>query len=82
MSTRELAYSLIDRLPEYQLEAIVEILKGLSVPKITEVEPDEFELEMIIDSKADDSDGEPIELLSKRLLKNLLKSRLRNSRSV
>lgn len=57
MSTKELAYSLIDRLPEHQLEAIVEILKGLSVPKITEAEPDEWDLEMIKRAEAE-NDGE------------------------
>ncbi|MCM1329773.1 MAG: hypothetical protein NC253_10080 [Ruminococcus sp.] len=61
MSTRELAYSLIDRLPERQLEAVVEILKGLSVPKIPEVEPDEWDLEMIKRAE-EDNDGETISI--------------------
>lgn len=67
MSTRELAYSLIDRLSESQLNAIVEILKGLSMPKYNEAEPDEIDLQMIAEAEADNSEGEPIEDFAKRL---------------
>lgn len=67
MSTKEMVYSLIDRLNEAQLEAIMSILNQFSIPKYNEVEPDEFELKMIADSKADDSKGEPIEDFAKRL---------------
>lgn len=59
MSTKELAYSLMDSLTERQLEAIVEILKGLSLPKIPEVEPDEWDLEMIKRAE-EENDGEVI----------------------
>lgn len=58
MSTRERAYSLIDRLNEAQLEAVIGILNLLVYPQYEEVEPDEFELKMIADSKADKSEGE------------------------
>lgn len=58
MSTRERAYSLIDRLSEAQLEAVIGILNLFVYPQYEEVEPDEFELKMIADSKADKSEGE------------------------
>lgn len=58
MSTRERAYSLIDRLNEAQLEAVIGILNLLVYPQYEEVESDEFELKMIADSKADKSEGE------------------------
>lgn len=67
MSTKERAYSLIDRLSENQLDAVVEFLTAFCEPQYEEVEPDEFELKMIADSKADDSEGEPIEDFAKRL---------------
>ncbi|MDE5578303.1 MAG: hypothetical protein K2J11_13070 [Oscillospiraceae bacterium] len=61
MSTKELAYSLIDRLTERQLEAIVEILKGLSLPQIPETEPDEWDVEMIKRAE-EENDGETINI--------------------
>ncbi len=67
MSTRERAYSLIDRLSEAQLDAVMGILNLFVAPQYEEVEPDEFELKMIADSEADDSEGEPIEDFAKRL---------------
>lgn len=68
MSTKELAYSLIDRLDEKQLDALVVILSGMSgVKSVEEIEPDEYELKMIADSEADDSEAEPIEDFAKRL---------------
>ncbi len=67
MSTKELAYSLIDRLDEKQLDALVVILSGMSgVKPVEEIEPDEYELKMIADSEADDSEAEPIEDFAKR----------------
>lgn len=68
MSTRELAYSLIDRLDEKQLDALIVILSGMSgVKPVEEIEPDEEELRMIAESEADDSEAEPIEDYAKRL---------------
>ena len=61
MSTKELAYSLIDRLTERQLEAIVEILKGLSLPQIPETEPDEWDMEMIKRAE-NENDGETVSI--------------------
>ncbi len=67
MSTREIAYSYIDRLNDSQLNAIIAVLKQFDVPMNTEVEPDEEELRMIAESEADDSEPEPIEDFAKRL---------------
>lgn len=63
MSIKELAYSLIDRLSDSQLNAVV----GLSMPKYNEAEPDEIDLQMIAEADADESVGEPIEDFAKRL---------------
>lgn len=67
MSTKEMVYSLIDRLNATQLDVIMGVLTQFSIPQYEEVEPDEFELKMIADSEADDSEGEPIEDFAKRL---------------
>ena len=68
MSTRELAYSLIDRLDEKQLDALIVILSGMSgVKPVEEIEPDEEELRMIAEAEADDSEAEPVEDFSRRL---------------
>ena len=61
MSTKELAYSLIDRLSERQLNAVVEILKGLSLSQIPEAEPDEWDLEMIKRAE-NENDGETVRI--------------------
>ena len=61
MSTKELAYSLIDRLSERQLNAFVEILKGLSLSQIPEAEPDEWDLEMIKRAE-NENDGETVSI--------------------
>lgn len=61
MSTKELAYSLIDRLTESQLNAIVEILKGLSLSQIPEAEPDEWDMAMIKRAE-EENDGETISI--------------------
>ncbi len=69
MSTKELAYSLIDKLDEKQLDAIVVILSGMSgVNLVEEVEPDEWDMEMIKRAEAE-NDGEtiPIEELTRNL---------------
>lgn len=69
MSTRELAYSLIDRLDEQQLNALIVILQGISgADTIEEVEPDEWDLEMIKRAETE-NDGETtsIEDLTKEL---------------
>ena len=67
MSTKEMVYSLIDRLNEAQLEAIMSILNQFSIPQYNEVEPDEIDLQMIAESEADDSEPIPIEEYAKGL---------------
>lgn len=57
MSTREMVYSLIDRLNDVQLEAIMGVLNQFSIPEYNEVEPDEWDLEMIKRAE-EENDGE------------------------
>ena len=67
MSTKELAYSLIDKLNESQLKGLIMLLQGYVSSGIDEVEPDEWELQMIAESEADDSEPMPIEEYAKGL---------------
>lgn len=67
MSTREMVYSLIDKLNEAQLNAVMGILNQFSIPKYNEVEPDETDLKMIAEAEADDSEPMPIEEYAKSL---------------
>ncbi len=68
MSTKEMAYTLIDSLTESQLGAVIGILKELSgIHFYDEVDPDEIDLKMIAEAEADDSQPEPIEEYAKRL---------------
>ena len=54
MSTRELAYNIVNKLTDEQLQAFVTLFGNL-VNHIPEVEPDEWDKRMIADSK-DDND--------------------------
>ena len=67
MSTKEIVYSLIDKLSESQLEGLIMLLQGYVSSGIEEVEPDEWELQMIAESEADDSEPMPIEEYAKGL---------------
>ena len=73
MSTKEMVYSMVDRLNEEQLKALFVILGGIvhdekpETQIIEEVEPDEWELQMIAESEADDSEPIPIEEYAERL---------------
>lgn len=66
MSTRELAYSIVDSLTEEQLQAFVTLF-GNSVSRIHEAEPDEWDKEMIADSKEDNEESMPIDEFAKEL---------------
>jgi hypothetical protein len=66
MSTKEIVYNIIDKLSEEQLEGLIMLLQGYTANDEA-VEPDEYELEMIKNSMADDSEPEPIENFAKRL---------------
>ena len=67
MSTKELAYNLIDKLSENQLKGLLMLLQEYVNSEIEEVEPDEWELQMIAESEADDSEPMPIEDYAKGL---------------
>lgn len=66
MSTRELAYSILDSLTEEQLQAFVTLF-GNSLNHIPEVEPDEWDKKMITDSKDDNEESIPLDDFAKEL---------------
>lgn len=54
MSNRELAIDIINQIPEYKLTYVIDMLnglKGLLISDIEEVEPDEWDLEMIAEAE-------------------------------
>ena len=63
MSTKELAYNLIDKLTESQLQGLVMLLQGYVSSDVEEIEPDEWDLEMIKQAE-EENDGETISLES------------------
>ncbi len=68
MSTKELVYKYIDRLNESQLNAIIAVLKQFDIPMCAEVEPDEWDIEMIRRAEAvNDGETVSIEELAKDL---------------
>ena len=56
MSTRERVHFIIDQLSEEQLQGLIMLLQGYSAPDIEEVEPDEWDNEMIKRAEAE-NDG-------------------------
>lgn len=56
MSTRERVHFIIDQLSEEQLQGLIMLLQGYSEPDIEEVEPDEWDTEMIKRAEAE-NDG-------------------------
>lgn len=67
MSEREKLKAVIDRLPEYKIEYIANLIFGIEKTDIEEVEPDEWDLKMIEEARAN-NDGSAIsfeELLKK-----------------
>lgn len=70
MSTRELAYSILDSLTEEQLQAFVTLF-GNSVNRIPEIEPDEWDKKMIANSKDDNEESMPLDEFTKELGFNL-----------
>lgn len=67
MSEREKLKAIIDRLPEYKIEYIANLIFGIEKTDIEEVEPDEWDLKMIEEARAN-NDGSAIsfeELLKK-----------------
>lgn len=68
MSNREKAMQLLERVPETKLYYIIGILEGAMIPEIEEVEPDEWDLEMIAEAeKENDGEEVTIEELEKEL---------------
>lgn len=67
MSEREKLKAVIDRLPEYKIEYIANLIFGIEKTDIEEVEPDEWDLKMIEEARAN-NDGSAVsfeELLKK-----------------
>lgn len=61
MSDRERAMQLLEKVPETKLYYIIGILEGAAIPDIEEVEPDEWDLEMIAEANRE-NDGEEVSL--------------------
>ncbi len=68
MSTKELVYRYIDRLNESQLNAIIAVLRQFDIPMHEEIEPDEWDMEMIKRAEAE-NDGETVSI--EELTRNL-----------
>ncbi len=66
MSNREYAHKLLDRVPESKIFYIMGILEGAAIPDIEEVEPDEWDLEMMAEAKRE-NDGQGVAIESLRL---------------
>lgn len=61
MSNREYAHQLLDRVPESKIFYIMGILEGAAIPETNEIEPDEWDLKMIMEAKKE-NDGTTISL--------------------
>lgn len=67
MSEREQIKQVIDRLPEYKLAYVANLIFGIEKADIEEIEPDEWDLKMIAEAKAN-NDGSAVSL--EELLEN------------
>lgn len=61
MSERERIKQVIDRLPDYKLAYVENLILGIENTSIEEVEPDEWDLKMIADSEKN-NDGTTVSL--------------------
>lgn len=61
MSEREQLKQIIDRLPEYKLAYVANLIFGIEKTDIEEIEPDEWDLKMIAEAKAN-NDGSAVSL--------------------
>lgn len=61
MSNKERAIQLLDKIPESKMYYIIGILEGAAIPDIEEIEPDEWDLEMIAEAERE-NDGEEVTL--------------------
>ena len=66
MSTKELAYTILNNLTEEQLQAFVTLF-GNNINHIPETEPDEIDKAMIQDSKKDNEETMPLNEFVKKL---------------
>lgn len=68
MSNREIAINIINQIPEYKLAYVVDMLESVKNLIIEEVEPDEWDLQMITDAeRVNDGVGITLEDLAKDL---------------
>lgn len=68
MSNRERAIQLLEGIPENKLVFVVDMLESLKAYAGEEIEPDEWDLEMIERAKKEnDGKGVPIETLAEEL---------------
>ena len=68
MSEKEQLKQIIDRLPDYKLAYVANLIMGIEKTNIEEIEPDEWDLEMIEHAKRiNDGHGIPIETLASEL---------------
>ena len=63
MNEKEQLKQVIDRLPDYKLAYVAKLIMNIEKTYIEEIEPDEWDLEMIAHAKkVNDGNGIPIEL--------------------
>lgn len=68
MSEKEQIKQMIDRLPDYKLAYVASLIMNIEKTDIEEIEPDEWDLEMIEHAKKiNDGQGIPIETLASEL---------------
>lgn len=68
MSNKERAIQLLDGIPENKLVFVIDILENLKAYAGEEIEPDEWDLQMIENArKENDDQGVPIEVLVNEL---------------
>lgn len=68
MNEKEQLKQVIDRLPDYKLAYIAKLIMNIEKTYIEEIEPDEWDLEMIAHAKkVNDGNGIPIETLASEL---------------
>lgn len=68
MSEKEKLKQLIDKMPDYKIAYISSLIMGIEKTDIEEIEPDEWDLEMMARAKeVNDGHGIPIESLASEL---------------
>lgn len=68
MNEKEQLKQVIDRLPDYKLAYVAKLIMNIEKTYIEEIEPDEWDLEMIAHAKkVNNGNGIPIETLASEL---------------